>query len=185
MSNLFKPENRRIIETLNKGLGTKHRTKPYNLGNPNDLKDALMLAFAAFRDYQHYMNSLIAMSENFDESLENFDTISWVHLDTEPEKSNEIVVECEEALGEAIGKFEKLTDRAKDNFIEILAISLTASTDTQKAVFGSIYNINHDEMDAKLDELFEILSETDYEYSIPGNLDVLLNVMATEWSVGK
>jgi PHD/YefM family antitoxin component YafN of YafNO toxin-antitoxin module len=40
-------------------------------------------------------------------------------------------------------------------------------------------------METEIENLLEALDEADYEKSIPGNLAILLGIMAGEWAKGK
>jgi hypothetical protein len=183
MPNLFDSENRRIIKDLNAGLGTKHRTTPYDLNKPADLKHALMMAAGAYSDYRHYLHELYGIAENFDESLENYDTIAWINQDSE--KSDGEANKCADALNVAISTFEELTDRAREDFIKTLAITFSAPPEVQRAALGRPYYISAENMDAEIEKLIEIIDEAEYQYSIPANYESLLALMSGEWAKGK
>jgi len=185
MSNLFDSENRRIIETLNASLGTKHRTKPYNLNNPSDLKHALMIVNGAYRDYWHYKRELMGVSENFDESLKHYDTISWINQGIESEKVDDVAENCAHTVGVAIDAFEKIEPRAREYFIKTLAIALSAPPEVQRAALGRPYYVSDENMEDEIEQLLEILDEAEYQHSIPSNFKILLELMADEWAKGK
>ena len=180
MSNLFDKENQRIIKTMNTYMGTEHRETPYEMNNPNDLKQLLTLAVAAYRDYRNYWLVLARLQEDFDESLENYDTISWFNLYGNIEKVDGIALECVSALNTALNKFDEITDKAKENFIKILNLVMSAPPETQKVVLGHSYNIKPQDIDGKIDKLLETLDEREYQYKIPDNFDTLLRIMAEE-----
>ena len=55
MNNKYSEE---AIARINARLGAGHRVKPYDLTKPDDLKQALLVTVAAYRDYRHYRESL-------------------------------------------------------------------------------------------------------------------------------
>lgn len=185
MPNFFDSENRKVIETLNASLGTKHRTMPYNLSNPNDLKHALMMATGAYRDYNHYRRELCGVGEDFDESLEHYDTIAWINQNSASEKSDAIAEECADAIDAATDAFNEITLRAKEHFIKTLSIVLSATPEIQRAVLGRPYYVSQENMESELEKLLEILDEAEYQRSIPDNFETLLMLMADEWAKGK
>ena len=185
MSNLFDSENRRVINTLNAGLGTKHRTKPYNLNNPDDLKHALTMAVGAYRDYHHYKRELLGVAEDFDESLEHYDTITWVNQGSEFDNTDVESEKCVDAVGVAISAFEKIESRAKEHFVRTLAMILSASPELQRAALGRPYYVSDENMEAEIEKLIEALDESEYHRSIPKNFELLMEIMADEWAKGK
>lgn len=185
MTNLFDSENRKTIKILNKGMKTKHRATPYNLHNPGDLKHALKMAAGAYSDYRHYELELYGISENFDESLENYDAIAWFNQYAESDKTDVVAQKCADAIGTAITAFEEITERAREHFFKTLTIALSAPPEVQRAALGGPYYVSAENMDAEIEKLLEILSEADYQYNIEDNLEALLDIMAGEWAKGK
>ena len=181
MGDRFDSVNRRIIKTMNKHMGTAHRIMPYDMNNPSDLQHALTMAVAAYRDYQHYERTLYKLDEDFDESLEDYDTMSWFNLTLSPEKSDPLAIECLDALSVAAHTLGKMTARAKDHFDKILKIILSSSPETQSKVLGRAYNIKPGDLDKRVADLFDLLDETEYQYKIPENFETLLKLMSEEW----
>ena len=178
MPNLFDKNNREIIETMNTHMGTNHRNKPYDLNNPEDLKHALLMAAAAYGDYRQYVNVLFMLIEDFDESLENYDTISWFNLGRATGEVDKLAMDCVKAVHSAADKFEKITVRAREDFVKTLKIVLSLPVEKQIAVLGKAYSIKPEEMDNKIDLLIEIFDEEKYQYKIPDTFDMLLKIMA-------
>ena len=179
MSNLFDSENRRVVEALNTGMGTKHRTKPYNLNNPSDLKHALKMAVGAYCDYRLYACELSEIAERFDESLENYDPIAWFN------QTDSISKKCAKSVNTAMNAFEEIAERAKEHFVKTLAIALSAPPEIQRAALGRPYYVSSENMDAEIEKLLEILDDAEYQYNIEDNVDSLLEIMAGKWAKGK
>lgn len=171
-----------IMERINARLGAGHRVKPYDLTSAKDLKDALLVTVAAYRDYWHYRNSLIELTDNYDESLEYCDTAAWLDLEQTPAKVDDLTVEGFTALYAATDVFDRLTERAKANCAKIVKAILSAPPATQKLVFGQAYQIDPRDMDARIGKLFEMLGEAEYHQSMPDNLKVFLEVTEEQWA---
>ena len=157
------------------------RGKGNDLTKPEDLKHALTLAVAAWRDYCHYSGTLSVLIESFDESVEHYDTASWFNMSLSPGKVDELTTEGMDALNTASVAFDKLSDRAKDQCVMILKKALDASPETQKVVLGKTYRGEQSELDARIEELFDALLEADYHHAIPENYDEFLLVMDEVW----
>jgi hypothetical protein len=180
---MFNKENRELIEKMNTLMGTKHRALPYDMNNASDLERALLFATAAYRDYSNYRNILLELAENFDESIEHYDTVTWLSFCLKSNEADDIIAESDEALDHAAGMFEILADRAKKHCAMIIRAVLTAPPETQKTVLGSVYDFKPDEIDEKIKELFMSLSEVDYYHNMQQNRDALLETMKELWLV--
>lgn len=178
---MFDKYNDEIMGRINARLGAGHRVKSYDLTSAKDLKDALLVTVAAYRDYWHYRNTLIGLTDNYDESLEYCDTAAWFDLAQASEKADDLTVEGFSVLYAATDVFDKLTERAKANCAKIVKAILSAPPATQNLVFDRAYRIEQGEMDARIDELFDMLGEADYHQSMPDNLAVFLEVMSEQW----
>ena len=179
---MFSKDQMKIIELMNTHMGTNHRSKPYNLTKAADLVQALTLAVAAYRDYWYYETTLDNIIGDFDESLEHYDPASWFYMGNAPEKADSLAMDCASALSTAISKFGEIADRARNNLELILKVVLTAPTDTQNEVLGCAYNIGAEEIEEKLEDLFEALDDAEYHTPIPDNFDTFLKVLKKEWS---
>jgi len=140
-----------------------------------DLKKALTLTVAAYRDYWHYECVLGQLDEDFDESLEEYDPDTWFFKGKE--KSDTLALECVGALNDAIMSFGRIAERAKDNLVLVFKAVLSAPPAVQKSILGKAYGIKNDEMDAKIEELFEMLYETEYKHAIPDNVNIFLEIV--------
>ena len=164
-------ENREAVKTLNRNLGTKHRVKPYDLNSPGDLKQALELAVAAYRDYWHYAQVLGGIGEDFDESLEHYDTATW--LDLKPGQTDALSTECARSVDAARKLFDELKERAGERFAFILKTVLL-SEPASLNVFGTAYKIEPGKIDEIIADTIESLDEAEYFHPIPENFKLLL-----------
>jgi hypothetical protein len=164
-------ETRDAVETLNKNLGTKHRVKPYDLNNPDDLKQALELAVAAYRDYCHYAQVLGGIGEDFDESLENYDVETWLEL--KPGQADALSEDCARSIETAWKLFDELKDRAREHFAFILKTVLLSEPASLKT-FGKAYKIEPGKIDKIISDTIDSLDESEYFHPIPENFKLLL-----------
>ena len=179
---MFGKYSEAAIEKINARLGTGHRVKPYDLTNVEDLKQALLVTVAAYRDYEYYKDSLVELSENYDESLEYCDTAAWLDLANAPDKVDDLIADGDAVLNAAADVFEKLSNRARKNCVRIVKAVLAAPPEVQKSVVGCAYNIKPKDAEAKIEELFEMLGEVEYHHAMPENLNAFLELMKEVWS---
>ena len=179
---MFDKEDNENIRRFNAFSGMKHRNKPYDLNSAADLTDALLLAVAAYRDYWYYQITLDNLVESYDESLEYYDTASWINLGLAPDKVDDLAYDGVSALDEALRTFESITERAKEKCILIITAILSTPPATQEAVLGRAYKIDPDEMDEKIEALLDALDETEYHYPMEENRDALLALMKVHWA---
>ena len=174
-------DSARHIEILNKYLGMEHRIEDYNLAETSDLKDALEYAVAAYRDYYHYKSTLGSMIESFDESIEYFDTVSWVSMTRAPENADDLVMDCVGSLSDAYSNFDDLADQAEKHLSVMLKVVLTAPSAAQLEILGKAFDIAPADIDDWLESLFTALSYADYHRSIPENFNEFLAVLEAGW----
>jgi hypothetical protein len=172
----------RFVEIMNAHLGTKHRSVPYNFSNPDDIKQAMVLAIGAYRDYERYCAVLFGLIENFDESVENYETDTWFYSTHDPEKADDLTMQCYDSLKDAIDMFTLAEERAKDNLISGLKMVLSAPQSIQTSVFGIAFDIKSEELSDNIDDLLESFSEVDYCYAIPESFKSFVSHMRYVWA---
>jgi len=172
---------KRHIDILNKHLGMGHKTREYNLTETSELKAALEYAVAAYMDYHHYMMSLSSLIEKFDESVEYFDTESWVSMTGDPNNVDDLVYSCTSSLSAAFYKFSDLAGSAYDHLEQILKIVVTAPTEAQIEILGKSFVLSPSEIDRWLEGLFDALYEAEYHSSIPDNFKEFLKIINASW----
>jgi tetratricopeptide (TPR) repeat protein len=150
--------------------------------NIEELKEAFPFVVAAYRDYWHYTTVLYGVEEDFDESLEHFDSATWISMSKIPAKADELTVDCVSLLRETSSAFEEIAERAKENLaVNLKAVMLLLPTE-QKILFDKAYKINPETIDAEIEGLLTILDEEDYHHSVPENFKTFLKVMEEVWS---
>ena len=170
------------IELLNYFSDMEHRTQPYDLTKIEDLKHALMMAVAAYCDYSHYNGILNELIELYDESLEHYDTATWINMIRASAKTDSLAVKCATSLSKASNNFSELSKRARENLSVILKVVMTAPDAIQLDLLGRVYDISPDDIDERLDDLFLYHIETDeYQYVIEDSFTAFLKIM-NEWA---
>jgi len=174
-------DSKRHIKILNKYLGMNHRIERYNLSEASDLKDALEYAVAAYRDYYHYSCTLSEIVENFDESIEYFDTESWVNMTASRKTADSLVMDCVGSLSDTNENFYNLAKKAEMHLSVLLKVVLTAPDAVQVEILGKAFDISPADIDEWLEGLFKALGEAEYHHSIPENYSEFLAVIEAGW----
>jgi len=172
MPDVFDPETSEIVEKINAHEITGQ-------SDVSDLKKALLITVAACRDYGHYASALGELIEDFDESLEFLAPTSWFNSGSKRELG--ITTQCQVSLRFATQYFETLAKQAEENCAMTVKAILCAPPAAQAAVLGRVYSIPAQKMDARIEGLFEALTEVEYHKSMPENLDAFLALMDEEW----
>jgi len=178
----FDNENAKYIEVVNHYLGMNHRTESFDLTKTDDLKQAFELAVGAYRDYSHYEGTLGELDEHFDESLEHYDTASWISMGIAPGRADSLAMKCAASLAEAYDNFCKISDKAREYLSVLLKIILTAPDSVQREILGNAFEISPGEINERLDDLYEDLTYIPYQYAIPDSLKDFLELLNKEWS---
>jgi hypothetical protein len=178
---MFDRKDAENIEKINAFMGMQHRSTPYDLTNTDDLNQAFLLTVAAFMDYRKYWLELCRIDEDMDESLEYYDTATWLNMSLAPEKMDSLVVEAIRSLRDTDALFYELSERAQKNCSVILKAILTSPHETQKAVLGQAYAIPEKEIDAKIEELFDDLEGVELHYGMEENREEFLAHIKNVW----
>jgi hypothetical protein len=178
---MFDKNNSDNIEKFNAFYGMKHRSTPYDLTNSNDLKQAFLLTVAACMDYRRYWMELTNIEEQFDESIEYYDTATWINMGLSPENADELAFETTGLLRATTDSFYTLMERGERNCAVILKAILSATANAQKAVWGKSYSIPEGTLDDEIKALFEGLDEVETHYNMEKNRDEFLALMEAKW----
>jgi HD-GYP domain-containing protein (c-di-GMP phosphodiesterase class II) len=178
---MFDYDSARHIKILNKYLGMEHRIEKHNLMETSELKAALEYAVAAYLDYDHYRNTLGSLVENFDESVEYFDTATWVNMTRANENADDLVMDCVNSLSETHDYFDDLAEQAEMHLSSMLKITLTAPTAAQLEILGKSFDIAPSDIDNWLEGLFVALTYVNHHHSIPDNYNEFLAVINAGW----
>ena len=107
-------EQKEKILLLNKVLGTKYRTTPYDLANPKDLIEATINITAEYVDMEYYWSSLSDINSRFDETLEVFYPANWMNLSLENSTNDDNIDAAIIALNNAEETMSILMDKAEE-----------------------------------------------------------------------
>jgi len=150
---VFDKENADKTEEINAFMGMRHRSAPYVLNNPDDLKQAFLLT--------------------------DYDTASWLNMDRIPDKTDELATDAACVMAGVSDIFWQLIERAEKNYAMIIKAILSAPPNVQEYVPGKAYSIPAEELDSRIKELFEGLDEIDLYYQMEKNRDAFLKLMET------
>lgn len=72
---------RDAIELLNAALGTRYRSRPYDMNNPDDVAHMVTYVTGEFMDLCHYSSEIGSLLEHLDESIETYYPAEWIAAD--------------------------------------------------------------------------------------------------------
>jgi len=171
MSNFFDKEDVMKIKILNENLGMKHRHKPMDFNNAEDLCEYLKFKSCAFLDYLNYYGELNNLLERYDESIEYYDTATWFNLTVDTKKADKLLLESYAALSQAENVFYKLSDKAEKECREALTIVLKSKKSLQKSLLGFEYDLNDEIIKKIINGVFEEPEGIEYHYNMESSFE--------------
>lgn len=150
MKNYFNKDSIKRLEIINAGMGTEHRTKPYDFKNANDLNEAFKFSVCEFLDYKEYWGRLSDVDENFDESVEYYDPTNWVNMSIGEEIDDKLLKQAINSISKAERAFYKLFQRSEEKCKKIFEIVLKSDEKIQLKILGNFYNYD----DSIIEEVF-------------------------------
>lgn len=107
---VFSKEDQELVKRLNSILGTSHRSTPYDLKKPADLKEALVNKTGEMLDLWEYYSNIDGLYEEWDEFLEAYNTpiYSLITIDEDSSDLDSPYTDIHRLLGELLGSFEDL-----------------------------------------------------------------------------
>lgn len=181
------------IDALNKVLGTRYRSTPYDFTKTNDIIKATTMITAEYLDFLHYWSQLLEISEKFDESLEVFYPAKWLDLSLGKDLNDDLIEGALESIRYAEGSFHYIMERAEKNCSNIWKIVFIESNkDVRKHFFGKEeLNIQKELIEDVLEnELMEVVDIMEYRYNVDQAtekfaecLEYLLNSKQTEFDI--
>ncbi len=151
MKNYFDKENIKKIEIMNAGMGTNHRAKPYDFKNVNDINDAFKLSVCEFLDYKEYWGILSEVDENFDESIEYYDSTNWINMSIGEEIDDKLLKQALKSLRTTESVFYKLYQRSEQRCRKMFDIVLKSEEKIQLQILGYYYKYD----ESLIDEVFD------------------------------
>ncbi|TYQ14591.1 UNVERIFIED_CONTAM: hypothetical protein Cloal_0942 [Acetivibrio alkalicellulosi] len=163
--NFYKKEDRKKIELINKGMGTSHRTKPYDLKKPEDVICYTEMITAEYMDMKSYLCWLQDVMELYDDSLEYFHPDIWINLgsgedESEYSEASYILTEVDSVFVELVNKAEQRCYDAwkyvfESNFIE-----------THQHFFDEVMSIDLEIFDRIFEETILEIVNVEYQYNV-------------------
>lgn len=165
MNNFFDRENMQKIEILNAKSGMSHRTKPYDINNIEDIDELLKYKVCSFLDYHEYEMTIADTLEHFDESMEHYDTATWLDFSMGTNKPDKLLQKCYKSLRKAADDFLDLSQRAEIECKEALNMVINCDEKTQTSVLG--FTVKKTEnLTETLENIFEEITDLEYEYNM-------------------
>lgn len=150
--------DREIIEAVNTALGMKHRSKPYNLKNINDLIEATKMITGELLDTWHCYSLINSACEIYDEAMEHYHTAAW-HAPAS--HSDSIYVDAHERIEELDGTMGLILMELEDECSTLWKAVLN-NADCSRYFFNEDIDINGKDLDAIFERVYEQLPEMEY-----------------------
>lgn len=179
MAKYYSKEEREVIERLNLILGMKHRSKPYDFTNTDDLSEAFTMVVAEYIDYLNYHMTVENIIELFDESLEYYDPVTWTSLHDRDVKGDKLAQNVSIYLNKACDYLYNISNRSEKKCIEILKIILNMKTEIREAVLGKKYMYDEDAIEKILEDCIDINNT----YSVEESKDAFIEILDKHLSV--
>jgi hypothetical protein len=151
------------------------------LTNVTELKRVLPLVVAAYRDYRRYWSELALLADNFDESLEHFDTTTWYNMILRRDDTDDYAINCIAALNETIHTFAEIMEQAEKGLTFLLKTIIALPPEKQKRIFDRAFKIEPQQADEAIEQMFTMFDEVIYKYSVPENYEDFLNLIDDVW----
>ena len=165
MKNLFDKENLRKIDLLNKVSGLNHRSKPFDIKNKEDLNEMFKIKVCALLDYIEYQGILDELLERLDESIEYYDTSTWLSFTMDIQEPDKLLTKCYDTTRKASDNFYKLTERTSDECLEALKMVINSNEETQRSILG-FYICNIINIEDKLSDIFDNIYNVKNSYNM-------------------
>ncbi|MFB6468852.1 hypothetical protein ACE38V_19020 [Cytobacillus sp. Hz8] len=161
-------EQKEKIVLLNKVLGTRYLTTPYNLLNPKDLIEAATFITSEYVDMEYYWRSLSDINSRFDESLEVFYPAKWMNLSLKNSTNDEEIDDAIDALNSAEEAMSILMDKAEEKCKWVWELILFLNfSEVKKYFFGENVQFDDQKVNDVLEEnLSEIYDGSNYKYTV-------------------
>ena len=179
MNNFYTPEDRIKIEKLNEISDLHHRSTPYDFNKSDDLIEMFKMKVCALLDYIEYDDLLGNLLERFDESIEYYDTRTWLSFTTDVEKPDTLLIKCYKSIRKAYDDLNNLVEKTSDEFKKVFKLVFDSNEEMQKAVIGFEIqsNLNFEKtVDDILDYIYEVKNSKNMEEAYDNFLSFLRSV---------
>ena len=128
-----------------------HRAKPYDFKNVNDINEAFKMSVCEFFDYKEYWGILSELDENFDESIEYYDTTNWLNISIGDKIDDKLLKQAIKSINDAEGVFYKLYQRSEQKCRKMLDIVIRSDEKIQMQILGHYYKYD----ESMIEEIFD------------------------------
>jgi hypothetical protein len=167
IGNFFDKEDTELIKLLNAASGNRHRFRPYDLNNPDDMAEMLEFAIGEYCDCLSYLRRVESVKESFDETVESTGAKAWL----EGKRRKSFVANTSIVLKSVKANMELLSAKATDRCMNAMRMALEAPPMHQARIFGKVHKLNEEKIDAFIAEFFEQAKNSTFHYEIRKNYD--------------
>lgn len=144
--------------------------------NGEDLKEAVINVTAEFMDYMDQWARVVAVYEDFDETLEAFHPEKWFRTMKGESTENKLFDETIESMEKAIDNLQELANEAEERCREVWSCLLTGSNEEVKNHFlGDISKYSKEELLEALDATISNVSRVEYKCQIHEDIQNFAN----------
>ena len=169
----FGKDDRELIEAVNESLGMKHRSRPYDLKNLDDLIEAATMISAELLDMWHCYSMVSSANEIYDEAMEHYHTAAW----TDPASHRDsIYVDAHEQIEELDGTLGLILMELEEECNTIWQAVLH-NADCTRHFFKRDIDIIDRDLEPIMERVFERLSEMEYTSVIETSINSFVKVL--------
>jgi hypothetical protein len=154
--------DRELIKSVNSALGMKHRSKPYDLKNMDDLIEATKMITGELLDIWHCYSMINQVGEIYDEAMEHYHTAAWAGAVS---YRNIIYVDAQERIDELDDMMYSILGEVEDE-CRILWEAVLNNADCSRHFFNKDVDITEKNLDEIFKQVFMQLPEMEYNTSI-------------------
>ena len=182
------------------------RGKPFDPNSVADLKQALMLAVAAYRIPNHYysetndriksdnksdtfcdiMDNLDYDAErdanSEDEDADDFESATWEDVFATIAEIQAFSKQYTDNMAKALTAFEKLSETYSGHLSMLLKVILTSPNDVQREILGNAYYISPKIIDDKLKELLTAADDREPYDTMDDSLKAFIKTLNEKWA---
>jgi hypothetical protein len=151
--------DRALIKAVNTALGMKHRSKPYDLKNIDDLVEATKMITGELLDTWQCYSLINTACEIYDEAMEHYHTAAWADPDSH---GDSIYVDAHERIEELEDTMCSILMDLEDE-CRTLWEAVLNNAGCSQYFFNEVIDISGTDMEAVFERVFEQLHDMEYD----------------------
>lgn len=165
-------------QILNEALQMSHRVKSYDMNDIADIQEKFKMIVAEYLDYSHYWLEVENILEHFDESMEYYDPSAWSEGKPSTKNGSNLMLKAYESIRDSSDCLYELYSTKEKECRDLLEAILKMDDETKIEVLGKAYPWDEN----VLEDIFENITEIEYQYNIEESLKVFLKHIEIKFS---